>query len=979
VSESVDEVRDLLEQCADLPYGPSQVSRIDEIIRYADSLGDRRLRFDARMVGSDAYTFGGEPAKAFVTFSWCLTEFDRHPELFNDWDDEQLRWHYKWIISALRDFPEIPLARTASLLEDMERRYRLGGHSQHAVYALRWRLARHVGDTSAADEWYERWCAAPRDENSDCEGCDPTSKVEHLVERGRDDEAIALAEPVLAGQLTCHQQPHSMLTELMIPYLRTGQFDKARQAHLRGYRGFRDRLADLVEIAQHIEFCGLTGNEARGLELIERHLDWLDRAPSPRSAMRFAAAAGLVLCRLVAAGRGDLTIYRRAAGERSAGDVAVAVLAEELSAVARAQAARFDERNGTTHCSEEVERRLGADRIVEYLPLSAVARAGGGHSTTAAAWAARSESLAAAVAAELPAEIDLDGLLVFADQAYWVLDDDQRALTLWSIVVQRFAGRTLSGRQRAQVLEAMARVALYVEHDPAAAEQPLAEAVGRYRDEGDEVAARLAETWLGSVRCQLGQVPDAISLIVAAVEWLRDSGEYRAVTRGELRLAESLAMAGRLDEAVAAVERARATAEADPAVTIGVRIDLTASCLALWTGQFPLASQLARQSIAESTRLRRRDLVGLSQACLGYALDNAGDEKNALEAYDFALGECTDERLYEQLQSARAHLLAGSSRAAEAVDPLVEIVAKLVASGSESEAATAQFDLAIAYHAAGQLLDAAETAETAVRALEAVGQPAEADRCRYRLSKIYVDLDEAELALAMLDELVGRLDGYDNLPIRAQVHEDAARILFASDRDAVAAARFALADECFLSADLPHDALRARRARAVALSWTDDVPEQSLLVLEQADHLASILPADDPATVYELAMLDADAARVLANLGRASDAVERLATVPARLRAIDAYGEALDAELLTARLLLGLDQVTVGERLLRSVVASSPTDSPVHRSAAWSLIAVLEETGRAEEATTLRTTYGVTETMLVDEDDDDEDDGDDDR
>jgi hypothetical protein len=84
---SGDEVRELLERSADLPYGPGQLAQVEEAIRRADALDDHRLRFDARMFGSEAYTFGGEPAKAFVTFSWCLAEFDSAPD-GTAWDDE---------------------------------------------------------------------------------------------------------------------------------------------------------------------------------------------------------------------------------------------------------------------------------------------------------------------------------------------------------------------------------------------------------------------------------------------------------------------------------------------------------------------------------------------------------------------------------------------------------------------------------------------------------------------------------------------------------------------------------------------------------------------------------------------------------------------------------------------------------------------------------------------------------------------------
>jgi cellulose synthase operon protein C len=351
-------------------------------------------------------------------------------------------------------------------------------------------------------------------------------------------------------------------------------------------------------------------------------------------------------------------------------------------------------------------------------------------------------------------------------------------------------------------------------------------------------------------------------------------------------------------------------------------------------------------------------LAGLAAACLGHAFDGLGQYPAAVDALETALATCDDDQLIDQIRAFRAHLLANSPRAAEVVDELVEVVAGLVASGDEQAAATAQFDLAIAYHVAGELLDAAEIAETAVRALGAAGRHVLADRCRYRLSKIYVDLGEGDQALAVLDELIGRLDGFDNLGARGQIHEDAGQILFQLDRDAAAVERFAAAEECFQSAGQPHDAARVLRAQAVAASWTDD-PAMGLAMLERADQFALGLPEGHEATTYERGMLDVDGARVLANIDRPSQAVSRLVGAAGRLRAIGAWSEALDAELLHARLLLGLGDLQNGEAMLRSVIASSPRDSGLHRSAVWTLIAVLDETGRRSDANALRETYDL--------------------
>ncbi|WP_207933479.1 hypothetical protein, partial [Actinomadura sp. GC306] len=363
-----DDVFALMNQAQELPYGEAHTVLVEDALRRAEAAGDEVLAFQVRVRLTDAYQYGGEPAKAFATFSRTLAEHDRDPARFDE--THMLLWQMKARVSSLTLFPEVPLDRTYALLEDMERRYLAGGHSLQAVYRRRHKVAEHVGDP-AAEEWYLKWRAAERDELSDCEGCDPTGMIQHLVRVGRYEDAFEIAAPVLSAELACNEQPQSVLTAMLPVYLRTGRAEQAADAHRRAYRVHRSRLADLSDIAEHLVFCAVTGNEARGLEILQRHLGWLDRAPSPYAEMEFAAASALVLDRVAAAGHGAATVRRPASGDRPAADVPLPELRTELAGRATGLAARFDARNGTSRQSDRVRATLAAEPLVDFLPLAA--------------------------------------------------------------------------------------------------------------------------------------------------------------------------------------------------------------------------------------------------------------------------------------------------------------------------------------------------------------------------------------------------------------------------------------------------------------------------------------------------------------------------------------------------------------------------------------------------------------------------------
>ncbi|WP_279580351.1 hypothetical protein [Fodinicola feengrottensis] len=221
------ELRDRLEDSEQLPYGDARTAVVEEILVRTDALGMSKLAFDVRMELISCYENGALPDRAFVPFAWCLAAFDRGELEFSAWDAELLRWYYKWMIGAMRRFPSISLDQVYAALADMERRYRAGGHSMHAVHMLRCLVHSHLGDREAAEKEFGSWLSSPRDENSDCVGCEPTKQLNHHVWMGRDAEGLALAEPALAGERGCREQPQSMLTAMMFPLVRAGRLGEA--------------------------------------------------------------------------------------------------------------------------------------------------------------------------------------------------------------------------------------------------------------------------------------------------------------------------------------------------------------------------------------------------------------------------------------------------------------------------------------------------------------------------------------------------------------------------------------------------------------------------------------------------------------------------------------------------------------------------------------------------------------------------------
>ncbi|MEQ4303120.1 YbjN domain-containing protein [Plantactinospora sp. B6F1] len=345
-----DELLAALADARDRPDDAAKVAELDRIVAYADADGDVRLGFAARLALVEVHR-QVQPWRMLSPVRWCLDVVDQAPKAFDATDTARLPGYHREAVAALCGTSRIGLARAGAALDDVERRLRAAGQSLRPAYALRCRIADHLGAEPTARRWLARWRAAALDEWSGCAACELADQARLLTGWGRWSEAVELVEPVLAGTPRCPDQPERALATIQLAYLRLGRPDEAADAHVRAYRRHRRERAAFPFLADHLRFSALTGHYDRGLEILARHLPELDRRCDEASALEFAAA-GAVLCRLAGpAGFARHPIHRPGYAGRRAAELTVAALDTELTATAEDLAGRFDARNGTGHQS----------------------------------------------------------------------------------------------------------------------------------------------------------------------------------------------------------------------------------------------------------------------------------------------------------------------------------------------------------------------------------------------------------------------------------------------------------------------------------------------------------------------------------------------------------------------------------------------------------------------------------------------------
>jgi hypothetical protein len=184
---------------------------------------------------------------------------------------------------------------------------------------------------------------------SDCHACELNAEGEWHEACGRDAEALRRLGAGAARRADVPGGAAPRPREVAAAAGAARRLDDARANHLRGYRMVRGNANLLRAVGQHIEFAALTGNEARGLEMLAEHAGRLALGTADGASNRLGLheGAAVLLRRLVDVGQGSLELPIPPGSSTT-----VAALLPQVEREVAAIGERFDRRNGTTSVSD---------------------------------------------------------------------------------------------------------------------------------------------------------------------------------------------------------------------------------------------------------------------------------------------------------------------------------------------------------------------------------------------------------------------------------------------------------------------------------------------------------------------------------------------------------------------------------------------------------------------------------------------------
>ena len=352
---SWDELDDLMEEAEGLPYGPSRTAIVEEAVRIADVLGDVDAQYHVRMELVSSASFGGAAERALVAFTWCLKQFDKSPDEYDEYD---LLWAFKWILGSLPDFANVPRSKIESVQNDFEARLKQFGHGLAPLYKLKCRISMDLGDVEATKYWYDEWKAAPYDTLQDCHACQINSEGHVLIFMGRPEDGLAHLKPVLSGSENCHSVPCTTYGAILEPLVGLGQEDKAREYHRIGYKSVASNPDFLSSVADHLVFAVHLGDTQQASQIFQQHLPRAIESMEDEVRREFLVAAWIFLEHLatVSDSPQSLAIPSSMGCYQHGDQYDARTIADWFHAEANRLVERFNERNGNDYYTKKLNR-----------------------------------------------------------------------------------------------------------------------------------------------------------------------------------------------------------------------------------------------------------------------------------------------------------------------------------------------------------------------------------------------------------------------------------------------------------------------------------------------------------------------------------------------------------------------------------------------------------------------------------------------
>ena len=176
---------------------------------------------------------------------------------FNDFTDCLCK--FKWIVSGVAKSSMIEKELIDEVNEAMLFYYERMELSLATYYKALMNQNIDMGDAREARANYELWKKLAKDDMADCEACEASGEIAYLNFTGEHEAALELAAPILSGELTCGEVPHTTYAPILFSMIALGRTWEAKTllpkvaATIESNPRVINQIAPLIEIAVRLD------------------------------------------------------------------------------------------------------------------------------------------------------------------------------------------------------------------------------------------------------------------------------------------------------------------------------------------------------------------------------------------------------------------------------------------------------------------------------------------------------------------------------------------------------------------------------------------------------------------------------------------------------------------------------------------------------------------------------------------------------
>lgn len=339
------QIQKILVKVGQIDLPDDKIKLLKEATSIADAHNDLEWGFDLRLDIMDEEFYTSHDNESFAAFAWLLNACDQHPDLF---DEDELLWKYKWMISAARNNAGISLQQIDQISDDFKTRLQRNGYSLRAYYGQKFCFALyHLQDYEKAKEYAALHKKELRDDMSDCRACELDDEVSLQLALNNVDEALSMSKDLFSGKLSCSHVP-------FMTYCSFVEYFNLKKDMQQAADFFTKAEQSLLEMENDSSQIGNIGllisslakyNEAKAWEYFEQYIHWSLEC-NEYSKFRISAC---VLPLLNAIGAKTLNVNSAMPWYRPDGHYDLQQLYAYYDVEANELAKRFDQRNGNNN------------------------------------------------------------------------------------------------------------------------------------------------------------------------------------------------------------------------------------------------------------------------------------------------------------------------------------------------------------------------------------------------------------------------------------------------------------------------------------------------------------------------------------------------------------------------------------------------------------------------------------------------------